>query len=224
MAGLGVPRLRLTFANVTSFMALFVALGGGGFALAQGDPVVEVSDVPPGTVAGFAGANVPAGWLVANGDDVSRTQYPALFAAIGTTYGEGNGSTTFKLPDLRGRVVVGKGNNADVDSLTDTDNLAVESRKVTHRHGVGTLATNSAGSHSHQPTSGYFANFRNVFGGNGIAQGAVSSGGDGFRLDILVGNTASAGSHTHSLTGQVGDTAGPLNGPAYAVANYLIKY
>lgn len=57
---------------------------------------------PSGTVAFFAGQAAPAGWLKANGAAVSRTVYAALFAAIGTRYGAGDGSTTFNLPDLRG--------------------------------------------------------------------------------------------------------------------------
>ena len=55
----------------------------------------------------FAMQAAPAGWLKANGAVVSRTQYAALFAAIGTTYGAGDGRTTFNLPDLRGEFVRG---------------------------------------------------------------------------------------------------------------------
>lgn len=57
---------------------------------------------PPGTVQFFAGSTAPTGWLKANGAVVSRSTYSSLFAAIGTTYGVGNGSTTFALPDMRG--------------------------------------------------------------------------------------------------------------------------
>ena len=63
--------------------------------------------LPSGAVLYFAGQTVPAGWLKANGAAVSRTLYTALFAAIGTTYGAGDGSTTFNLPDLRGEFVRG---------------------------------------------------------------------------------------------------------------------
>jgi microcystin-dependent protein len=94
-------------------MSLVVAAAAGAFfasinfAGAQGVPV-DVS-VPPGTVAEFAGATPPPGWLKADGSEVSRTQFAALFAATNTTYGAGNGSTTFNLPDLRGRFPVGVG-------------------------------------------------------------------------------------------------------------------
>lgn len=56
----------------------------------------------PGTVAHFAASTAPAGWLKCNGAAVSRTAYAALFAAIGTAYGVGDGATTFNLPELRG--------------------------------------------------------------------------------------------------------------------------
>ena len=59
--------------------------------------------VPPGTLIHYAGRTVPSGWLICNGANVSRTDYAALFAAIGTIYGTGDGSTTFGLPNLDGR-------------------------------------------------------------------------------------------------------------------------
>lgn len=63
--------------------------------------------VPPGALTPYAGASAPPGWLLANGAAVSRTTYAALFAVVGTTYGVGDGSTTFNLPNLKGRVPVG---------------------------------------------------------------------------------------------------------------------
>lgn len=60
-----------------------------------------------GEVKNYAGSTVPAGWLLCDGSEVSRTEYAALFAAIGTTWGEGDGSTTFNLPDLIDRVAWG---------------------------------------------------------------------------------------------------------------------
>lgn len=63
-----------------------------------------------GTVLPFAGAAAPNGWLLCYGQAVKRSDYPNLFAAIGVTYGAGDGSTTFNLPDLRGRVPAGKDN------------------------------------------------------------------------------------------------------------------
>lgn len=71
--------------------------------------------VPSGAVLYFAGQTAPAGWLKANGAAVSRTAYAALFAAIGTTYGAGDGSTTFNLPDLRGEFMRGWDDGRGID-------------------------------------------------------------------------------------------------------------
>nr|WP_244773659.1 phage tail protein [Alysiella crassa]UOP08067.1 phage tail protein [Alysiella crassa] len=72
--------------------------------------------VPSGTVVYFLGTNAPSGWLKANGAAISRTTYSRLFAAIGTHYGAGDGSTTFNIPDLRGEFLRvwddGRGNDA----------------------------------------------------------------------------------------------------------------
>jgi microcystin-dependent protein len=86
-------------------------------------PAPASSAVPPGSVVDFAGAAAPAGWLFANGQTVSRTLFSALFAAIGIAYGAGDGSTTFQLPDLCGRVTGGldnMGNIAAKGRLTST--------------------------------------------------------------------------------------------------------
>jgi microcystin-dependent protein len=66
-------------------------------------------DVPIGTVLDYAGSTVPTGYLECDGSAVSRTTYPLLYAAIGTTWGAGDGSTTFNLPNLGGRACIGKG-------------------------------------------------------------------------------------------------------------------
>ena len=73
------------------------------------------SSMPSGAVMYFAMQAAPAGWLKADGSAVSRTQYPALFAAIGTTYGAGDGRTTFNLPDLRGEFVRGWDGGRNID-------------------------------------------------------------------------------------------------------------
>lgn len=72
--------------------------------------------VPAGAVMPFAMSAVPSGWLECKGNAVLRSMYPRLFAAIGTTYGEGNGSTTFTLPDLRGEFVRGWDHGRGVDA------------------------------------------------------------------------------------------------------------
>lgn len=80
----------------------------GNVTLAKLAAAVQALLVPTATVSPFAGTSEPTGWLFCYGQAISRTTYAALFAAIGTTYGVGDGSTTFNLPDLRGRVVAGQ--------------------------------------------------------------------------------------------------------------------
>jgi hypothetical protein len=95
------------------------AVGGSGFTDGGTGIVVvyEYSDpslvsggslVPTGVLNPYAGATAPAGWLLCWGQAISRTVYSKLFTAIGTTYGVGDGSTTFLLPDMRGRVAAGQ--------------------------------------------------------------------------------------------------------------------
>ena len=72
--------------------------------------------IPSGAVMYFAGRTAPSGWLKANGAAVSRTTYAALFAAIGTTYGAGDGRSTFNLPDLRGEFLRGWDDGRGIDS------------------------------------------------------------------------------------------------------------
>ncbi|HFC8531564.1 TPA: phage tail protein [Neisseria lactamica] len=72
--------------------------------------------IPSGAVMYFARTTAPDGWLKANGAAVSRTAYAALFAAIGTTYGTGDGRTTFNLPDLRGEFIRGWDDGRGIDS------------------------------------------------------------------------------------------------------------
>lgn len=62
-----------------------------------------ISFLPAGSMVDFAGTTAPSGWLMCDGAAVSRTTYASLFAALGTAYGTGDGSTTFNLPDYRGR-------------------------------------------------------------------------------------------------------------------------
>lgn len=102
---------------------------------------------PIGEVKYLAGPTVPAGYLHANGQAVSRTTYALLFAEIGTTWGAGNGTTTFNVPDLTGRFPLGAGGSY---TLGATGGAVQHSHA--HSHGGGNLAyshTHPGGSHSH---------------------------------------------------------------------------
>jgi microcystin-dependent protein len=95
-------------ANVT--FSLPAADGSSGDVL-QTDGSGNLSftpSVPAGSVMPYAGSTAPSGWLLSYGQAISRSTYATLFAAIGTTYGVGDGATTFNVPDLRGRLVAGQ--------------------------------------------------------------------------------------------------------------------
>ena len=70
------------------------------------------ADCPLGTINAFGGATAPEGWMLCQGQAISRTDYADLFAVIGTNFGAGDGSTTFNLPDLRGEFLRGAGTNS----------------------------------------------------------------------------------------------------------------
>lgn len=100
-----------------SFATIFVdSIGRLKYVLPDGS--VNYVGGTPGNVAFTAASSVPAGFLVADGSAVSRTTYADLFAAIGITFGAGNGTTTFNLPDIKGRVIAGE--DAAAGRLTST--------------------------------------------------------------------------------------------------------
>ncbi len=115
-------------------------------------PIASQRLVPAGSILPYAGATAPDGWLLCYGQAVSRTAYPGLFAAIGTAFGAGDGSTTFNLPDLRGRVPAGKDNMGGLaaNRLTAAgsgvagDTLGAAGGAQTH-----TLTAGQMPSHSH---------------------------------------------------------------------------
>ena len=77
--------------------------------------------IPTGTLLDYAGSTAPTGFLICDGSAISRTTYADLFSVIGTTYGIGDGSTTFNLPDLQGKISVGlDSNDTDFDALGET--------------------------------------------------------------------------------------------------------
>lgn len=110
------------------------------------------ASLPAGSIVDYAGGAVPAGWLLCYGQALSRAEYATLFNAIGTTHGAGDGSTTFNLPDCRGRVTVGKdgmgGTKANrvttAVSGFDGDTLGAVGGGQSH-----TLASSEGPTHSH---------------------------------------------------------------------------
>lgn len=181
---------------------------------------------PPGIVAPYAGTSAPAGWLLCYGQAVSRTTYAALFAVVGETYGVGDTSTTFNLPDLRGRVVAGQddmgGSSANrLTGLTDGvngDTLAAagglestvltEAQLAAHTH-TGTTA--SDGAHTHT-----FGTNANTASGSGVNRLNDTSG--------TVATTQSGGAHTHTFTtDSSGSGSAHNNVQPTLILNYIIK-
>lgn len=99
-----------------------------------------IAGVPSGAVMHFAMTSAPSGWLAANGSAVSRATYAALFAAIGVTFGAGDGSTTFNLPDLRGEFVRGYDDGRGIDSGRVFGSAQADAFQG-HWHGINVSST-----------------------------------------------------------------------------------
>lgn len=169
--------------------------------------------VPTGSTQMFAGTSAPRGWLIADGSAVSRTTYAALFAVIGTTYGAGNGSTTFNLPDMRGVVVRGvdRGRNLDPSRVqgsyqgdlfaSHSHNNSVTIQQAgqhTHTASVSIVQTNLTGSFD----SVAVRRSKSAVTGSGICSvtnvgdGRGADGGNGAILNINA-------SHAHTATATI---------------------
>jgi phage-related tail fiber protein len=141
-----------------------------GNATVQGNLTVTgtlIGGVPSGSVFWFAASTPPTGYLKANGAAVSRTTYAALFAVVGTTYGSGDGSTTFNLPDLRGEFIRGWDDGRGVDPARSFGSSQTDEFEA-HTHTM----TNTGGANS-APVAG--GNYAAGSGFGGTAQGSASS-------------------------------------------------
>jgi len=127
-----------------------------------------LTSVPTGSVFWFAAQTPPVGYLECNGATLSRTIYADLFAVIDTTWGNGDGSTTFKIPDLRGEFIRGWDNGRGVDT-SRAFAAAQSGANEAHTHTVSGY-TSSSGNHSHS-SNGY--------------QAVIA--GDVFNLNIIIG-------------------------------------
>ena len=106
------------------------------------------SVVPAGTVIAFAGATPPSGWLLCDGSAISRSTYSALFEAISTAHGSGDGSTTFTLPDYRGRFLRGVANGSTNDPDRASRTHPVTGAVVGDT--IGSIQGDQYGSHNHK--------------------------------------------------------------------------
>ena len=130
------------------------------------------ADAPIGCIQAYGGATAPDGWLICNGAAVSRTTYAALFAVIGTSFGAGDGSTTFNIPDMRESVPKGAGlTGHTVGAHLDADGLAVgeflDDRMQEHTHD----ARYQTGNNTYGATAGGYLSLRADIGATGNNSG-----------------------------------------------------
>lgn len=175
-------------------------------------PDTSGSLVPPGSLLMFAGGAAPEGYLLCDGSAVSRTTYNVLFSAIGTTWGVGDGTTTFNLPDLRGRGPLGAGTGAGLSARTlgasggaETVTLtSAEMPSHTHTHN----ANGGAGSGADPSTGLAYAN-----GANTASAGLDSSNGEPNLytnpIALSINSTGGGGAHA--------------NMQPFAVVNFIVK-
>lgn len=164
-----------------------------------------LGSTPTGAIQAFSYATAPDGWLECDGAEVSRTEYSKLYEVIGDTYGSGDGSTTFNIPDLRGQFIRGWDNGRGVDtnrvlgSNQDSQNLA-------HSH---TGIAQTAGSHTH----GIPLSSRDNAGSRVPEAGGYETG--------RTASVPAAGAHTHNLS--INQDGGSESRPKNVAMMYCIK-
>lgn len=174
------------------------------------------SGVPSGAMTGYGGTSAPSGWLLCDGSAISRTTYASLFSAIGTTFGVGDGSSTFNLPDMRGRVAVGKDDmGGSAASRLTTAGSGVDGATLGATGGTQsiTLTAAQSGLPSHDHAAGTLAGLP-ISSSSGSASGIVTANTDASG-SAITGSTAASG-------GSAASTA-HANVPPALVANYIIK-
>ncbi|MFO0618421.1 MAG: tail fiber protein [Polyangiaceae bacterium] len=195
-----------------SFAALEERINGTDGAVA--------SLVPIGTVIAYAapvGANPPEGWLFCDGAEVNRTTYAKLFGVIGTTAGTGDGTTTFRLPDYRGRFLRG----TDLGAGRDPDAAARTAMQTGGLTGdaVSTVESGAFKSHAHGGSTG---GTHTPAGWTNAARDYSGGGGPtcaGFAYSIQTGCGNYFDNHGHDIAPEGGSETRPTN----ATVNYLIK-
>lgn len=187
---------------------------------------------PTGTVLPFAGSTAPQGWLLCDGSAINRTTYATLFAVTSTTYGTGDGSTTFNLPDMRGVFPRGQGTNGTANYGGVTGHtpaggaLATKGGQKTAKNGISAAASSVSGS----AVSGGIDH--NHYISDAIT--AVNTGSGGFNWVGTLGTFykagysggASAYNHTHGLSATAAAqtiTGDAETTPASLALNYIIK-
>jgi microcystin-dependent protein len=224
----------------------FVAPGTSGNLLTsngttwQSSALSSGSLVPTGTLMPYAGSTAPSGYLLCDGSNVSRGLYGALFGVISTTYGVGDGATTFGIPDMRGRFPMGSGTGVGLNNsgsgrttgaamtprtagefLGEETHLLTEAELATHTHPNAVFggSTSDAGTHTHSVDRAAWTN-------NGSAPYTFTGGGSNIALQNI--GLSTAPNHNHSFSPTITNVAAGLNNrhatiPPCIVLNYIIK-
>lgn len=174
---------------------------------------------PIGTIAMFGGSTAPTKWVLCDGRAISRTEYAKLFQIIGTTYGSGDGSNTFNVPDMRDRFAVGAGDSYSLNDKGGADTVTLSTDEIpAHNHGEKaltgyvTLRKTGAGYNTAISRSGIVSSITSSGSGSTSINGSGSSGQALDQVNI-------SATHTHNSVG--GDGAHE-NRPPYIGINFII--
>ena len=194
-----------------------MAIVSGGTTVINNGAFIGVEGIPTGTIVPWTDSSLPSGFLECNGAAVSRTTYADLFGVIGTTYGSGDGSTTFNVPDLADNVPVGKSNNkalastGGANTVTPTGNIAGSTANAT-------LSTAQLASHNHN-TNLDDPGSPNYSPGPTINRG---NAGLGEPSNVNFNNTGSGSGHAHNMSANFSGDSTSVVQPYLAVI-YIIK-
>lgn len=181
----------------------------------DGANLTDIEGVNTGIIIPWSDSTPPSGFLECNGAAVSRSTYSALFAVVGTTYGAGNGSTTFTLPDLQDDIVVGK---SPTKALASTGGANTVNTQGSTQASVGntTITESTLPAHTHQPHPQTLKQ-RTPYGSGGMGQ----SGTQG-TANFTMPNVGSDGAHNHTAGGNYTGDATSVVQP-YLTIMYVIK-
>jgi len=186
----------------------------------NGSDLTGIEGIPTATIVPWSSASVPTGFLECDGSNVSRTTYSALFAIVGTTYGSGDGSSTFGLPNLADNVPVGKSNNKSLASTGGANTVNIgftPAGNISGSTANASLSTAQLASHSHPITT------------TSPNPNSVTNIQKGFNSNAGTAGTGSAGSgsgHSHNMSANFSGSAGSGNGSVlqpYLTLIYIIK-
>ena len=177
----------------------------------DGANLTGIEGIPTATIVPWSSSSVPSGFLECNGAAVSRSTYSALFAIVGTTYGTGDGSSTFNVPNLADNVAVGKSPNKALAS-TGGANTVTSTGNVGGSTANATLSTAQLASHSHPGGGNSYGNWSSQsFPGGGKLFNPASTGSAG-----------SGSGHSHNMSANFTGDATSVIQP-YLAVTYIIK-